>query len=309
METNIGLITHQEDICKSAWVRYIKNRIKKQKNFLCLISGEVGSGKSLSAISICLAIDPSFNIDRVVFTADELMQLINSGTLPKKKGLAILFDDAGVSLSSRRWMEKNNVLINFLIQTFRHQGFVLFFTCPHLQFLDSNVRKMFNGEFETAGIDRKKKLCILKPYHLIYRAWMREPRHKYMRVYDKWQMGRTKLERWGIPMPPDAFIKQYEAKKTQYTTQLNLELMAGFKKPDSKKEAREKSARLMLDPNADPLQYIIYHKYWANNIINQSEIARLEHTSQQNISKSSKKLMKRGFHPADFTRRIHKGNI
>ena len=72
------------------WITYIRQRIRKNKNFLGFISGPTGSSKSYSSLRICEELDPEFNVDRVVFGGLELMNLINSGTL--KTGSAVVFE-------------------------------------------------------------------------------------------------------------------------------------------------------------------------------------------------------------------------
>ena len=85
---------------KFSWVRYIRQRIKKNKNFLGVITGPTGSGKSYAGLTICKEVDPEFDETRVIFKAKDLMSLINSGEL--KAGSTILWDEAGVDLSNRR---------------------------------------------------------------------------------------------------------------------------------------------------------------------------------------------------------------
>jgi len=80
-------------------IKYIKNRIKNNKNFLCTITGPTGSGKTWSALSIASLLDSEFNINRVIFRGRELMKLINEGDL--KPGSVIIWDEAGVDRRGR----------------------------------------------------------------------------------------------------------------------------------------------------------------------------------------------------------------
>jgi len=58
----------------------VTRRIHRQnKNWLAIVCGETGGGKSYSALTIAEVIDPEFSIDRVVFSAEEFMALLNSG--------------------------------------------------------------------------------------------------------------------------------------------------------------------------------------------------------------------------------------
>ena len=143
------------------WVSYIKSRIKNNKNFLGFISGPTGSGKSWASLSIGEQLDPKFCIDRVVFSARDLMTLINSGTL--KRGSVIIFEESGVEFNNKSWASRTNKVINYLLQTFRHKGFILIMNSPYMDFLDSGMRKLFHAELGTISINKKTGRCKLKP--------------------------------------------------------------------------------------------------------------------------------------------------
>ena len=148
------------------WISYIKQRIKKNKNFLGFVSGPTGSSKSYSSIRIAEELDPDFNIDRIVFGGLELMNLINSGKL--KSGSAIVMEEAGVEMSHKNWQSVTNKMLNYLMQTFRHRNFILILNSPYMDFVDASTRKLFHAEFSSMGIDYKKNEARLKPVFLQY---------------------------------------------------------------------------------------------------------------------------------------------
>ena len=198
-------------------IKYIKNRIKNNKNFLCTITGPTGSGKTWSALSIASLLDSEFNINRVIFRGRELMKLINEGDL--KPGSVIIWDEAGVDLSNRNWQSVTNKMLNALLQTFRHRNFILFFTVPYSDFVDSATRKLFHADFETQKIDKSKGTVVIKPKLLQYNSNMA----KWYRKYLKWRVGNgfIKIKRWAIPKPPMDLVNEYEAKRSMFTKNLN----------------------------------------------------------------------------------------
>jgi len=202
-------------------VKYVLNRIKKNKNFICSIIGPTGSGKSWTALSFAEFLDAEFDIDRVVFRARDLMELINSGKL--KSGSVIVWDEAGIDLSNRNWQSVMNKVINYLLQTFRHKNFILIFTVPYLDFIDSASRKMFHAEFETAGINVSKKTCMIKPKLLQYNSGMQKTYKKYLKVR-KQSKGIIKVRKWAVPKPSNYIIKEYEEKKLLFTKDLNEDI-------------------------------------------------------------------------------------
>lgn len=91
----VDLVTTKGNSQDFYWIKYIKNRIKQNKNFMCLITGQTGSGKSWSGLKICELLNDDFNIQRVVFKGKDLMMLINSGDFDNRKGVEGVRTGAG----------------------------------------------------------------------------------------------------------------------------------------------------------------------------------------------------------------------
>ena len=81
------------------------------RNFCGIFVGRVGTGKSWSALRYAEVIDPTFNIDRVVFKISDLLNLAKT----LDPGKAIIFDEAGIDASNREsYMNKlNKACYNF----------------------------------------------------------------------------------------------------------------------------------------------------------------------------------------------------
>ena len=201
-------------------VRYIQRRIKNNKNFLATITVPVGSGKSWSALSMAELLDKDFNVDRIIFKARELMKLINEGNL--KPGSVIIWDEAGIDLSNRNWQSVTNKMLNALLQTFRHKNFILFFTVPYHDFIDSASKKLFHADFETQKINKNQQVVIIKPKLLQYNSNLSKWYRKYLKVQINHKL--VKIKRWAVPKPTDKLIKAYEEKKNLFTKNLNLDI-------------------------------------------------------------------------------------
>jgi len=211
-----------------SWIEYIRRRIKNNKNFLCMIVGPTGSSKSFSGLSILEMLNENFNIDMTIFRGKDLMTLINSGEYEYKKNdgentIGFLWDEAGVDLSNRSWQSTTNKVLNFLLQTFRHKNFVLIFTAPYMDFVDSSTRKLFHAVFETCGINKQNQTSTLKPKQLQYNADRKKFYYHYLKVLKK-GVGMVKIKRWKIPRPSKNLEKEYEKKKIYFTSKLNKEI-------------------------------------------------------------------------------------
>jgi ABC-type dipeptide/oligopeptide/nickel transport system ATPase component len=206
-----------------SWIKYIKGRIKRNKNFLCIISGPTGSGKSWSAMSIAEMLNDDFNTDRIIFRGKDLMREINTKKYDKRKGVVFIWDEAGVDLSSRNWQSVTNKMLNFLIQTFRHQNFILIFTAPYSDFLDVSTRKLFHAEFETVTINKNKQTVKIKAKQLQYNAGLKKWYKKYLKSIIKGK-GVIKIKEWYVPKPSDELIDEYEERKKEFTAELNIDI-------------------------------------------------------------------------------------
>src|SRR3990167_182964 len=216
------------------WISYIKQRIRQNKNFLGFISGQTGSGKSWSTLSICEDVDPEFSIERVVFSGIELMQLINQPDL--KRGSAIAFEECGVEMNSRNWASTTNKMLNYLVQSFRHRGLILIMNSPYMDFVDAATRKLFHAEMRTTGIDFKAGECRLKPQLIQYNSRLQKFYYKRLRVIRP--EGIVPVDVWRVKKPSPDLIEAYESKKREYTDSLNKRILKELQEAESKRNKR-----------------------------------------------------------------------
>ena len=190
---------------------------RENRNFCGIFVGKVGSGKSYSSIKICKVLDPSFNVDRIVFGIDDFIRLITEGNLPP--GSCILFDEAGVEISNRKsYMDKFNTKMANVLITWRSLNLILFVTTPMIKQLDAGVRKMFDAMFETKKILKREQKVVTKVKFIIVDQQSGDA------YYYNARRGH-KILRIKIGMPDPELIKLYEAKKKAYQMKLYKSLM------------------------------------------------------------------------------------
>ncbi len=144
----------------------IKDNIHvEERNWICLVMGKVGSGKSYTAMSIAKKFDPGFNLSRVCFDEESFMELIRSN-LPK--GSFIIADEIGSWLGSREYMTTTNRILSYVIQTFRNLQLGILWTVPQRRMVDLNLRSMADHTIETVDLWREtnKSLFKLKSCHV-----------------------------------------------------------------------------------------------------------------------------------------------
>lgn len=254
---------------EASYITWIRKRIRNNLNFLALFSGEVGIGKSWSAMSVAVQLDPDFNPqEQVCFDFRSLMQTINNFNnkdheLYKRKYKVILFDEAQTDLSNREWMSKVNKLFNYLLSTFRHQNIILLFTSPYSDFLDSASMKLLHCNFECKGWSSKTRKSLCRPKLLQYNSKMKKfyEHSLYSIIKRKDKPAKVKkLVLWNIKAPPKRITEVYEESKTAFTNKLNKKITAELQEMSKDEEIKELNRRALTDRQEEALQLMQKHK-------------------------------------------------
>lgn len=216
----------QDDDSFSAAVarRYAWRRMNvENEHFMAVIVGREGSGKSHTGLSLCRALDPSFDADRVFFNPGDLVEAFRSEDLGT--GSMVMLDEAGVGLGNRSWYDKEQILLNQTLQTVRDENMGVIFTLPRLSELDSQT------------IGRLHALLSMKETHPgegwakvswknieVTREKQRDKTYKkYPRmVVDGFEERITGI---GVDKPPDALAEAYEERKEAFKDELYEEVI------------------------------------------------------------------------------------
>lgn len=217
---------------------YILGRIRHKKNMIMAITGSTGSGKSLAGLKEGETLDEDFDIRNVCFTPQEFMDLVNGKTKQLKRGAVILFDEFQASMSHLDWQSIIARLVNYVLQTFRHRGFILIVTTPHFSFINASARKLFHSRMETVSIDFNKNTCTLKPFLLQVNQTTGDTYQKYLRVCIKGQ-GVVPLKTLQVSLPSKELLEAYEQKKDNFTKQLNESISRDLDKLNDKGDKKK----------------------------------------------------------------------
>jgi hypothetical protein len=205
-------------IAKIAWER----TRKQDKNYIIIICGGTGSGKSWLALRIAEEIQPKFNIENVVFSPEDFFQRLNK----VKKGDVIIFDEAGVGIGARDHMRDINKDTNKILQTFRHENLILIMTVPGFGFIDIQARKLVHAYIEPKGIDYDKGLTYFKFNHLQYNP-------KYDKIYWHRQgVGGKAVNMHTIGRANNELIEEYVEKSESFKTELRRKINSAYAKRD-----------------------------------------------------------------------------
>lgn len=113
-----------------------KEIVERDKDFVMVVSGQEGIGKSCCALNICKQFDPDFSVKDIVFTTKEFIQRVKES----RPGKAILIDEGGIQFFSRDSMTtrvKNSVK---LLTGCRKYNLLIVVCVPSFFILDKYIR-------------------------------------------------------------------------------------------------------------------------------------------------------------------------
>lgn len=114
----------------------VKPKIKKKDfDWVWIVDGPEGSGKSVFSMQLAKVLDPKFNLDRVCMTPREFTKAI----LKAKKGQCVVFDEAFTGLSSRSSLTEINKLLVSLMMEMRQKNLFVIIVMPTFFLLDRYV--------------------------------------------------------------------------------------------------------------------------------------------------------------------------
>lgn len=166
-----------------------QSRLKKGKNTLLIFyaDGERGVGKSYMALRYAEKLDPTFSIDRVVFTVEEFLEKVIEMGEEEPSPKIIVFDDAGVEVDSREYNSRSNLAVRHVAETFRQDLISVFFTVPSLSMIDSSTKEMADAVIKVIdhGLGRAYRF-IYDPFNKRWRTpflfWVGDPDNPKLRV-------------------------------------------------------------------------------------------------------------------------------
>lgn len=114
----------------------IKEKVSEEdRDYFFVVDGKEGSGKSVVALQWACYLDPTFNLERVVFTPEDFKDAI----IKAKKGQVVVFDEAFRGLSSRASLTQMNKLLIQLMMECRQKNLIVFIVMPTFFLLEKYV--------------------------------------------------------------------------------------------------------------------------------------------------------------------------
>jgi hypothetical protein len=109
-----------------------KDVMKRNYDGFVLIVGREGYGKTTMSLQVAKYCDPTFGLDRVVFTAEQFLEAVDKA----EKYQAIVFDETMGYLSSRGAMSKFNRALIKVMSEMRSKNLFIFMNIPNIFMMD-----------------------------------------------------------------------------------------------------------------------------------------------------------------------------
>lgn len=233
----------------------------KNQNFIAIIVGGTGTGKSWAAIRLSELLDKKFSSDRIFFNYDGFRKLLNDKNL--YPGAMMVWDEAGAGEggASREGMTKKNRQVGKILQTFRNRNYGLIITVPDVSMVDKQIRSLAHYSFEPWSMNRRMGTNRLR----VRRLSTDLKRGKtYFLSQDLTVNGKIKsIKNIIVKKPSKELIRDYEEKKLSFQKQLYNKDLDG-KKRSSRKVilSYDKLKKMVLDSGKEYNAYrILYTDY------------------------------------------------
>jgi len=189
----------------------------ENKNELMVIVGDPGSGKSYSALSLAERIDPTFNVDRVVFKPEEFLDVLDKCS----RGNVVIFDEAGVGIPSREWQTIQNKLLSYVLQTFRYKNLCVIFTTPNMSYIDKQVRLLVHHSVVAKAIFLEINAVQCYFYVRDHNPLTDIPTFEPLKLANNGTL--YNVNPVYIPHPSEELAKEYERKSKMFKKEVEVE--------------------------------------------------------------------------------------
>src|SRR3990167_1536057 len=152
-------------------INVVKPDVQKQDfDYVMVIDGEEGSGKSVFAMQIAKILYPDFNLSDVCFTPQQFIKTVTTA----RKNECIVFDEGFTGLSSRSSLSEINQLLVSLMMEMRQKNLFIIVVMPTVFMLERYV--------------------VLHRARGLFHIYMKSGKRGYWGFYNKEKMKRLWIE-------------------------------------------------------------------------------------------------------------------
>lgn len=198
-------------------IKWIKEeRIAKNRNVNIIITGNPGTGKTMSGLTIAKSLSPNFDLNYIATGMEGLINILLEVIKDPDKyvGTVVVYEEPQEEQYKMRSNTVEAVSFVQILSTFRSLRLILVMTTPRQGHFQKEGRDYFDIWLETQGIDEEKELCFLKPKFGFWSEVSRKMFWEYLRVEYEDNIYVNSLI--ATVLPPKTIIKFYENTKLKF---------------------------------------------------------------------------------------------
>lgn len=227
----------------------------RKKNVGIIVTGATGSGKSWFALKLASDLDPTFNVERVVYNTEDFLKLLVEGdSLGKlRPGKAIVFDETShdEAMDSRSSLSGQNKQMAALSTIYRAMRLVVIYVAPNLNQIDSRVRAVsITALFEMMGIDYENKKSKARISWVVQNARTGDVYHKRPKMISP-NRHIAVINSVSFSPPSKELVSQYETKKMAF---IKDKLKRWYETTQKKEEQAKPKVKNEIEITADVLK-------------------------------------------------------
>jgi hypothetical protein len=206
-----------------------------------------------------MEIDPTFNEERIIFNIEQLMAIINAGTL--RRGMAIVFDEIGVAANVKEHASQSNKAASYLLQTIRPYNLCVIFSTPSKSYVDKQLRGLFDMFINTISRKFVDNQAKARPYWVQYneetgKVYRHSPTAKVNGEV-------VEIKTMYIQKPHESIITRYRERRKLFVLGISEEQtdIINVKKAYLRRESAKDVADGILSNKTKIKRYL---RYWRN---------------------------------------------
>jgi hypothetical protein len=189
----------------------------RNENWMLIIVGETGSGKSLAAQRLAEVVDPGYSIEQTAWSVEEFIELAADDSLGT--GSVQVLEEVGVNAGNRNWWELANQVLDALTQTWRSSNRGAIMTVPDFDLIDSHVQRRFHHLAIMEAKDESKMVSRARLKYIQTNHEIGKKYKKYHRLFDEDGTLR-KFKHIRFHLPSAELLNAYEEEKSQFSDDL-----------------------------------------------------------------------------------------
>jgi hypothetical protein len=237
-----------------AYNKTYSNIFRYNSNADFIVIGGPGSGKSSLAQRFAFDMDPRFNIQRIVYSTNDLIHLCRYGEVVGKdkdgkpkykrliKGSAIIFDETAGSAEgadSRSALTKTNKRMSYLKTIYRDYKYIVFYIAPAMSQIDKNIKLVATtGVIWTKEHNPVEKVVKAKFYWCTTNHLFGTQYNQKAILVNPLNSNIYKIEHIVFPYSPKHIFKAYALKKKKFMDDQLERWLASDKEVNTKTKSK-----------------------------------------------------------------------